>query len=107
MLRRGLRILSAVELSITRLRRRLPLLACVLLLFMCVAAVGTTCAVCVSSHPVQALERTLGSFPAIAPSPAVDWGVVVVLAFVSVLIVRRPVRSLGRASPAVLQRFRF
>jgi len=90
-----------------RLRRRLPLLVCVLLLFICMAAVGTTCAVCASSHPVQALERTLGSFSTVAPPPAADWCVALVLAFVSVLIVRAPARSLGRASPAVLQRFRF
>jgi MYXO-CTERM domain-containing protein len=86
----------------------LPLVACVLLLFLCAAAIGTTCAVCVSSHPVQALEHSLGSAPTAAPPPpVVDWGLVLVLAFAPALVVRRRPRSSGRASPAVLQRFLF
>lgn len=97
----------AVALSEMQLRRRVPLLVCVLLLFTCIWAVGTTCAVCASSHPGQALERTLGSFPTAAPPPAADWAIVLVLAFAPLLVVRRRVRSFGRASPAVLQRFLF
>ena len=89
------------------LRRRLPLLVCVLLLFMCVATVGTTCAVCVSAHPGQALGQTLTSFPVAAPPLATGWGWVLVLAIAPVLVLGRRVDSRGRASPAVLQRFLF
>ena len=96
-----------VDLSLTGLRRRLPLLVCVLLLFTCVAAIGTTCAVCVSAHPGQALEQTLTSFPIAAPPPATGWGFVLVLAIAPLLVLGRRVDSRGRASPAVLQRFLF
>ncbi len=88
-------------------RRRLPLLVCVLVLFTCVAAIGSTCAVCVGAHPGQALEQTLTSFPTAALPPAADWGFVLVLAFAPLLVVRARAGSLGRASPAVLQRFLF
>jgi len=96
-----------VDLSVIGLRRRLPLLVCVLLLFMCVAAVGTTCAVCVSAHPGQALEQTLTSFPVAAPPLDAGWAFVFVLAMAPVLVLGRRVDSRGRASPAVLQRFLF
>jgi len=96
-----------VNLSVTGLRRRLPLLVCVLMLFTCVAAVGSTCAVCVSAHPGQALEQTLTSFPVAVPPLATDWGWVLVLAIAPLLVLGRRVDSRGRASPAVLQRFLF
>ena len=101
------RILFAVRLSIIGLRGRLPLVVCVLLLFTCVAAVGVTCAVCVSAHPGQVVERTLTSFPAAATPPEHAWGFVLVVALASLLVVRPRLRSLGRASPAELQRFLF
>ena len=89
------------------LRRRLPLLVCVVLVFVCVAAIGTTCAVCVSAHPGQALEQTLTSFPVAAPPLAAGWAFVFVLAMAPVLVLGGRVDSRGRASPAVLQRFLF
>lgn len=96
-----------VGLSVIALRRRMPLLVCVLLLVFCVAAVGTTCAVCVSAHPGQTLEHTLSAFPTAAPPPAAGWGFVLVLAVAPLLVGRRRVGAFGRASPALLQRFLF
>jgi len=96
-----------VGLSVIAMRRRLPLLVCVLLLFTCAAAVGSTCVVCTSAHPGQALEQTLTSFPTAAPPPAAGWGFMLVLTAAPLLVVRRRIGSLGRASPAVLQRFLF
>ena len=90
----------------TRLRRRLPVLVSVLLLLVCVAAIGATCAVCVSTHPP--IERTLASVPhVVAPPVVVGWSLAIILAFSPLLIVRTRRMSTGRASPALLQRFLF
>lgn len=91
-------------------RRRdgwLPLCVCLLVILTCFAAVGATCAACISDHPGQAIERTLISVPVAVAPPAAVWSLMFVLAFAP-LVLRRP-RFLahGRASPAALQRFLF
>ena len=88
--------------------RGLRTLALVLVVLSCTAAVGATCAVCVTGHPGQAIERTLISVPVATPPPRVVlWGIAIVLAFAPFLVVRARLVSAGRSSPAELQRFLF
>jgi len=88
--------------------KRLRVLACVLVLLTCLAAVGATCALCVTGHPGQAIEQSLISVPVAAvPPPVIAWSLLFVLALVPLVLVRPRVLSLGRASPAELQRFLF
>lgn len=93
--------------TVGSLRRRLPLLVCVLLLLTCVAAVGVTCAVCVTAHPAQASTQTAASFPTAAPPPVYGWTLLLVLALAPLVVVPARAAARGRASPALLQRFRF
>ena len=102
------RILSSVAVSSSiGLRRRLPLLVCLVLLFSCIAAVGVTCAVCVTAHPAQTLTQTATSFPTAAPPPVSGWTLLLVLAVAPLVVVPARSGARGRASPALLQRFRF
>lgn len=81
---------------------------CALILIVCAATVGATCAACVISNPGQAtVGQQLSSIPVVTAPPAVTWTFVLALALVSFLIVRPRALSLGRASPAQLQRFLF
>src|SRR6266852_2151133 len=96
------RILAAVSLSHQALRRRLPLVVCILVLLVCFAAIGATCAACVSSHPAQAIERTLASAPTATLPPDTTAFFVLALALTPLLLVRPRFLSLGRASPAEL-----
>lgn len=93
--------------SLSGWRKRLPLLVCLVLLFTCLAAVGVTCAVCVTAHPAQALQQTLTSFPAAAPPPVAAWTMILILTTAPLLVVSARAGGRGRASPALLQRFRF
>ncbi len=84
------------------------LLACILLLLACMSAIGVTCAVCVTGHPAQAIEQTLVSAPVVTAPREMTWGgLALFLALASLVLVRPRVLTLGRASPAELQRFRF
>jgi len=78
-----------------------------LALLSCFAAIGATCAVCVSAHPAQAIERTLAPVPTATLPPDTAAVFVLMLALTPLLLVRPRFLSLGRASPAELQRFRF
>jgi len=81
---------------------------CALILIVCAATVGATCAACVIAHPGQAAAgQQLISIPVVGAPPAVTWTFVVAPALVSFLIVRPRALSRGRASPAQLQRFLF
>jgi len=91
----------------TTVRKRLPLVVCMLVLLTCVAAIGSTCVVCASAHPAQAMERTLTSIPTAALPPDTTAFFVLILALSPLLLVRPRFLSLGRASPAELQRFLF
>jgi len=87
--------------------KRLRVLACVLVLLTCMSAIGATCAVCVTGHPAQALEQTLVSPPVVTAPPEMSWGgLALFLGLASLVLVRPRVLTLGRASPAELQRFR-
>jgi hypothetical protein len=93
------------ELSIQRLRERLPLIVFILLFVLLLMVAGIACA-CATDHPMQAVERALATIAA-APAVVVLWTyVVAALALVAVAYPRRD-RAMGRASPQLLQRFLF
>lgn len=86
------------------LRGRMPLLVFILLALVCLALVGFACA-CLSDHPMQALERALGSIPAL-PALVEVWPFLAVLAFASGTLFVATTTARARApSPASLQRF--
>jgi hypothetical protein len=90
--------------SLERLRRRMPLIALLLLAPLCLLVLGFACA-CLSDHPMQALQQTLGSAQG-APALVEVWPLLV-LALVGVgLLLMSTVTARARArSPAGLQRF--
>jgi hypothetical protein len=85
-------------------RRRMPLLAFILLLILVVVMLGIACA-CISDHPAQTVDRALGAIPA-APAVIEVWSFAITLMLVSFVLVR-PRRAIHRSSPATLQRFLF
>jgi hypothetical protein len=89
--------------SLEALRERMPVVAFILLAIVCLALFGFACA-CLSDHPMQALERALGSIPAL-PALIEVWSVIALVSLASAMFVTAP-RARARApSPAVLQRF--
>jgi hypothetical protein len=89
--------------SLQALRGRMPVVAFVLLAVLCLALFGFACA-CLSDYPMQALERALGSIPAL-PALVEVWSLIALVALASAMFVTAP-RARARApSPAVLQRF--
>ncbi len=88
-----------------RLRGRLPLIAFILLVVLCLLIVGFACA-CFTDQPMQAVERALGIGPALPPLIEV-WSFVAGAAALVLFVLYRPVAAGERASPAVLQRFLF
>ena len=94
------------RLSIRRIRERLPLPLFVLVLILLVVMLGFVC-LCMTDHPTQAAERAISAIDH-APAIIEMWAVVVVLLFVAFPApVVEVIASVGRASPAQLQRFRF
>lgn len=81
----------------------MPLIAFILLAFICLALVGFACA-CLSDQPAQAIDRAVASGAALPPLTEV-WSLLIVAlggaSFVFVSARRTP----SRASPALLQRF--
>jgi hypothetical protein len=94
-----------VQLSIARLRRRLPLIVFVLLLLLVAMLVGFACA-CLTDHPMQAIDRALAGVASM-PAVLVIWTFVAAMALVATLANRPQPYAPGRASPALLQRFLF
>lgn len=86
-----------------RLQRRLPLVVFVLLAILVVMLLGFACA-CLTDDPMQALERLLASVPALPVSVSAT---LLALLATSLLLVAQTRATQGRASPALLQRFRF
>ena len=81
----------------------MPLVAFILLAIVCLALFGFACA-CLSDHPMQALERALGSIPAL-PALVEVWSLIALVALAAAMLVTAP-RACARArSPALLQRF--
>jgi hypothetical protein len=62
---------------------------------------------CVTAHQAQAQTQTATSFPSAALPPVYGWTLLLVLAGAPLLVVPTRSRARGRASPALLQRFRF
>jgi hypothetical protein len=96
--------------SLQRIRQRVPWIVALLMVLMAFTAVGLACA-CMSDHPMQGIERTVAA-SASALSIAVPvvyelWAMTVLAALTSVAFVATQRTGFGRASPAVLQRFRF
>jgi hypothetical protein len=92
------------------LRRRLPLLASLLLVLTCLMAVGVVCT-CSSDQSLQTIQRIVqgASSSAALPARVVVSNIVVFgLGMLLVGFVLMPdVAGRGRASPQVLQRFLF
>jgi hypothetical protein len=92
--------------SVCRLRRRLPLLAAILLAIFCLGTVSLACS-CATDQPGQAVKQAIQS---IASAPAVMelWVFfVVVIVLMPLQAARRRHDGRERASPATLQRFLF
>lgn len=83
----------------------MPLIAFILLAVVCLAILGFACA-CLGDSPAQALERSVATGAAL-PALIELWSLLLTGAFVAgvLLVIER--RTPSRASPALLQRFRF
>jgi hypothetical protein len=89
--------------NLARFRGRLPLIAFLLLLVICLLLVGFACA-CFSDQPMEALERALGAIPAL-PALVEVWSLAALVALGSAVFLSGA-RARARApSPALLQRF--
>jgi hypothetical protein len=85
-----------------RFRKRLPLVAFILLAVVCLLLLGFACA-CLTDHPMQAIERALGALSSVLAIVEV-WPLIVLSLFAAVAFLG--VRQvLLRPSPALLQRF--
>jgi hypothetical protein len=94
--------------SLIRLRRRLPLFACLLLALTCLMAVGVVCT-CSSDQSFQTIQRFVQSTSAALPAVVEVWSVLTLTLaalFVGWLVTTEPERR-GRASSQFLQRFLF
>jgi hypothetical protein len=90
--------------NLERLRGRLPLIVFILLAIVVLMLIGFACA-CLTDDPMQAVERALSFAPALPDAVGV-WATLLAMLTTSLLIVRTSA-AVGRASPALLQRFRF
>jgi len=91
--------------NLDRLRRRLPLIVFILIAIVALMLLGFACA-CLTDDPMQAVERALSFVPA-PPAPGEVWATVFAALATSLLLSSRANAAAGRASPALLQRFRF
>lgn len=80
----------------------MPLVAFILLVVIFLLMLGIACA-CISDHPAQTMERSLGAIPT-APPVIEMWSFAIILTLVSFAVVL-PRRLAARSSPATLQRF--
>lgn len=83
----------------------MALVVVILLTLICLGLVGFACA-CMSDQPAVALERVVQA-PALAPLVGEVWPALLSGAASAWLLLSTAVVARGRASPAVLQRFRF
>lgn len=90
--------------NLDRLRRRLPLIVFLLLAIVVVMLLGFACA-CLTEDPMQALERLL--YAPAAPEAMAAWVALLAALATWPLVTRVHRRAADRASPALLQRFRF
>lgn len=90
-----------------RLRRRLPLIVFVLLVILALMLLGLACA-CLTEQPMQTIERLLSAV--VAQLALIDvWSRQLAALVTAMALVVASTRATlpSRASPAVLQRFRF
>jgi hypothetical protein len=87
------------------LRRRMPLVAFVLLVVFALLLLGFACA-CTSDHPATAIERAL-SAPASLPPLIEVWSLLAAAASLLATAFVRTHVLVARGSPAELQRFLF
>jgi len=87
--------------ALVPLRRRLPLLAFILLALLCLVLLGVACA-CLTDQPMQAIERALSAVPAL-PALVEVWSPTALTALATVFFLA--VSTLRRPSAAALQRF--
>jgi hypothetical protein len=92
-------------LSIQRLRKRMPLIAFILLVILLLMLVGIACA-CLTDHPMQTAERMISAISAM-PAIVEVWTYAFAALLAVVFVVPERHRAIGRASPADLQRFLF
>lgn len=85
------------------MQRRLPLIVFVLLAILVLMLLGFACA-CLTDDPMQAVERALEFVP--APMPVHAWATLFAVLAASLVLVAQTRAAGGRASPALLQRFR-
>ena len=95
---------GSAQLSIARLRRRLPFIVFLLLLVFLVGLLGMVC-MCMTDHPSQAADRAIA---AVVHAPALIemWSFTVTFT-IFLAVGAELIRGTGRASPARLQRFLF
>jgi hypothetical protein len=83
----------------------MPLVVYLLLFVLLVMLIGFACA-CFTDQPMQAVERALTALS--NPAPLVEaWSPLIALLLALPLVSLVHARAIGRASPAVLQRFLF
>lgn len=87
------------------MQRRLPLIVFVLLAIVVLMLLGFACA-CLTDDPMQTVERALTFVPAL-PGSVNAWATLFAVLATSLLLVAQTSAAGGRASPALLQRFRF
>lgn len=85
------------------LRRRMPLVVFLMLAVLVLMLVGFACA-CFTDTPMIAVERALSVLADAAPVTVV-WSPLVAVLFAAPLLLLAHAATLGRASPARLQRF--
>lgn len=85
-----------------RLRKRLPLVAFVLLAVICLLLVGFACA-CLTDQPLKSLDRATSVLSAL-PALIEAWPLIVLSLLAAVSLLQAPGSS-PRRSPALLQRF--
>ena len=89
--------------NLERLRDRLPLIVFVLIVIVALMLLGLAC---LTDDPMQAVERALSLVPALLV-PVEAWATLFAALATSLLLGAQTSAAKGRASPALLQRFRF
>jgi len=93
--------------SLIGVRRRVPLIAGLLLILACLMAVGVVCS-CSSDQSLQSIQQVMKSgISAAATVLVVVWSTALLLARLSLALVLVRPEGRGRASPPLLQRFLF
>jgi hypothetical protein len=91
--------------SLQGLRSRVQLVVLVLLAVLCLAMLALACA-CFTDQPAKAADRA-SSLGGVLPALVEVWGVLTILAALTMPLVAHRVVRRARASPVLLQRFLF